>query len=445
MRRRAAASVPYLVWLLVVISLVPWRKGVYYEGGADAVVLAKAALQALAFLLAAARVFSVPRRPLGVRSFLLLGLFASLSLTGALQAGSMASSGVLTGRLVLLAVTVGCVLAAERAHQALTSLLVVMGAVGLAIGATGAPAVLDGARLAGTMPEVAPNVLALLLGAPAVAALHVLIRHRPAPGPVIAAVLLVPALIATGSRMGLLAAAAAVTVDLLYVRRPHKALVAVLAATVPALLAVVAFTPVLSALMERAGGGSLMTLNSRTIAWSAVLDAAPGTWKRWIGSGLDVRTVPVQGQYWDSQVLDSSWISALAQAGILGAVVLALLTLAALAGAVRYRGQGAGLVPALLVFVLVRSFLENGLTEAAPAFVLFFLLALMVEPPARDAAAPPPAGSPPAVARPVWTPAAAAAVVPPPAGWRAAPLHPVPASPNRLPTPLSSASLSPGP
>lgn len=388
--RRHIAALPYAIWLLVLISLVPWRKGVYYEGGADPVVVSKAVLQIVALLLAVlwARKTAGQRHALGVRSFLLVGLFLAIGTVGALQAGSISASTVLSVRIILLVATIGFVLSAAGGWDALGTLLVSMGVVGLVIGASGIGLVLAGERLQGTVPEVPPNVIALLCGAPALGALHLLARGKGNPAVAAGAAALVVAVAATGSRTGIVAGLVALVVDLLYIRRPSPLLMGTLLTGIPALFAVIAFTPVLTGLILRSDGGSISTLNSRTIAWQAVLSMPGDRWERWIGAGLDVKTVSVEGQYWESQVLDSSWISALAQAGVLGTAVLGILAIATLAGALRRGVPGAGLIPAMLIFVLLRSFLENGLTEASPALALFLVLALMVEPAALAGAVP---------------------------------------------------------
>ena len=107
-------SVPYAIWLLLLGSTVAWRKGFYYDGGADAVVLAKAACQALACLLAVVLAAKAPqRRRIPGRPFLLLFLFVSVSLLGAVAVGDVGASVVLAARLLLVAATVGFLLAAS--------------------------------------------------------------------------------------------------------------------------------------------------------------------------------------------------------------------------------------------------------------------------------------------------------------------------------------------
>ena len=64
------ASAAFLVWLLTVISLVAWRQGAIYSGGADSVVVAKALIQCVGLLIASVLLAHTPiRQPLGGRSW----------------------------------------------------------------------------------------------------------------------------------------------------------------------------------------------------------------------------------------------------------------------------------------------------------------------------------------------------------------------------------------
>ena len=66
----------------------------------------------------------------------------------------------------------------------------------------------------------------------------------------------------------------------------------------------------------------LATFSDRLFAWQAAV--APGSGRsgtQWFGGGLSQKTVEVTGQPWTEQVLDSSWVSALVQAGWLGLAI----------------------------------------------------------------------------------------------------------------------------
>ncbi|MBF4993012.1 O-antigen ligase family protein [Arthrobacter gandavensis] len=366
-----------------------WRKGFYYDGGADQVVLAKAACQALACFLAFALAAKAPqRRRVPGRPFLLLFLFVSVSLLGAVAAGEVGPSAVLAARLLLVAATVGFLLAASPTSSALKPLLMAMAVIGLVSAATGLPGVLSGQRLTGVIPPLHPNAIAMLCGVPAIALLHNILRGKGTLAQVILFVLLLGAVLATESRTALLGLALAAAMILLALRRMRRSVAVGLLVLGTAVLPALLYTPALMNMVMRPGSASLLTLNSRTLAWEAVLDTAARTWERWVGKGLSIKTVAVEGQYWDSQVLDSSWISALAQAGVLGATVLAVWSFSLLSRSLRKTPDS--FLPAMLVFLLLRSFLENGLTEVSASFLLFFAISLVVgEPRAGEAEAAP--------------------------------------------------------
>ncbi|MFC7861119.1 O-antigen ligase family protein [Arthrobacter koreensis] len=392
-------AAPYAIWLLLLGSTVAWRKGFYYDGGADGVVLAKAACQALACVLAFALAARAPqRRKIPGRPFLLLFLFVSVSLLGAVAVGDIGASVVLAARLLLVAATVGFLLAASPTPSALKPLLVAMAIVGLVSAATGLPGLLAGQRLSGVIPPLRPNAIAMLCGVPAIALAHSILRGKGTFARVTFLGILLGSVLATESRTALLGLALAVALIVLALRRMRRVVAVGLLGLGTVMLPALLYTPALMNMVMRPGSASLLTLNSRTLAWETVLDTPARTWERWVGGGLSIKTVAVEGQYWDSQVLDSSWISALAQAGVLGTLVLAVWALSLLSRSLRRAPDS--FLPAMLVFLLLRSFLENGLTEVSTSFLLFFAMSLVVWEPRAEAADTAPARGYTAVNRP---------------------------------------------
>ena len=141
--------------------------------------------------------------------------------------------------------------------------------------------------------------------------------------------------------------------------------------------------PVCSAASSVAGVENISTLNSRTVAWSAAFTYSDSVWVQMMGAGLATKEIPVHGQYWQTQVLDSSWMSALVQGGRMGIAVMAIwlvwLIVMVLTGGRRRRMVMTGLV----TYILIRSVLESGLIDSTPTFVTFFLLSLVAgDPPA---------------------------------------------------------------
>src|SRR5690606_13237130 len=83
--------------------------------------------------------------------------------------------------------------------------------------------------------------------------------------------------------------------------------------------------------------------------------------------------------WWDVQPLDSSWVSVLSQAGIIGIALLVIWVLLTLRDAVRSGSMRVLAVP-MLVLLLARSIVENGLIESSAIFLVFFLLSVTLEP-----------------------------------------------------------------
>jgi hypothetical protein len=376
------------VFLLVVLSVVPWRRGAIFDGGVDTVVIAKAIISFLAFGLAlAVRAASAHRGVVGLRSLALLAGITAVSALGAIGAGDPMPSLVLTVRIVIVAATVVVLVAAAPPRTALMTLLAAMGAVAVFSGLTGA--IIGGSdRLAGGIPEMAPNVLAGLAGPPLIAvALDLASRGiRWSSGSAFAALLAI--VLATGSRTSLAVVLVGILLVLLHVRRLPASVMIVAIASVPAVFALFAFNDTVARSLSRGQSiDELATLSSRTVAWEAALATPFDTWDKWIGIGLAAKLVPVQERWRDEQVLDSSWVSIIAQAGIIGTALLLAWVVATVADSIRRRDL-AMLTTPLLAVILIRSFTENGLIESSSTFLLFLAIALTLEPGSRNPAPP---------------------------------------------------------
>jgi hypothetical protein len=374
-----AAAVPFAIWLLVVVSLVRWRQGSIYSGGADPVVVIKALIQCVALLVAVVvLVRTRVRQPLGGRSLGLLLMIVAVSAIGAYEQGNLEPSAVVATRVVLLAATVIIVLLSFPARLAVKSLLAAMAVVGAFSALTGLGLMLSGGRLGGGIPPLSPNDIASLCGLPALGVLHEIVHGRASGRLVAVFVGLSGLVLATGSRTAIFALTAAMVVVLLHVRRPPITLAAMVLIAAPVIFAIVAYTPTLDNMVNRGDSASLITLNSRTISWEAVLEIPFNTWERWLGSGLSVKQIAVLGQYWDEQVFDSSWISVLAQAGLVGTMLLAVWVACTSWDSLRTPLLGTFTNGALL-FILLRSVTENGLVDASVDFVVFFTLSVLLE------------------------------------------------------------------
>lgn len=369
------------VCLLLVVGSVSWRQKVYFDGGLDPVVVAKAAITALALLLCLHALLRCPRpNRIGHRTLVFLGLFVAVATFGGWAAGDGMSSVIVAVRVVMVGVAAYLLLRAFPVDVLLRALFTAMALVGLLAVVTGALKVASsGGRLEGGIPPLAANEIALLCGVPALALIWRYLSHRGRRLDVVLILVLTAAVWASESRTGLAALLVAVVVMLLQARRMSPgAVVAVLVAAAGVLYVLLA-TNLLSAYFERSNEGSVATLNSRTIAWNAALDLPQTTVAWWMGGGLALKRIPVQGQFWNNQGLDSSWVSAWVQGGLLCVLLLAVWAVCALVGGGRAPRPYRMLLTAVLTFQIIRSFLESGLVDATPSFLLFMTMSMLAE------------------------------------------------------------------
>ncbi len=377
--RPAAESVParlLLCMLLLVLTTVGWRRGTYFAGSLDPVVAAKGALSVVALLVA----YAGNRRPhlrVGTGTLWALGLLLAASVLGALTHGPLVAGGVIAVRVTILAVTVVLLLRCYTTAQFVAALARSCAVIGGVAAVTGLSTLSSG-RLAGGYPEVDPNMLALLACLVVLYAGWRIAMGTAGGGAAAVAVVALGVVWATGSRTALLMLVPALLVMALHVRRARVGLVVgALLAGVAATVAV-ASTDAVSGFLERGGDGT-STVQSRFIAWDAATRWADDGWQLVFGGGLSVKIIPVQGQFWTEQPLDSSWVSLLVQAGLLGCLVAGGWALWALRGAFRAPRADRALFLGLLVFVLGRSVLESGLFDATPEFLAFLAVSLLAE------------------------------------------------------------------
>jgi hypothetical protein len=387
---RAVAVVA--VWLLVFASVVSWRKGVLYSGGSDSVVVAKAAVALLGAVAAVVLWRSAPsRRTLSPFPVLLVTAVVGVALVGAVQAGAVAANAVLTVRIGILALTILLVLAATPTRRAIACMLTAMALVGLVAAATGAVPLLlhtggNRGRLGGGIPPLEPNELATLVLPAAIGLMYLVLRNGLKPAPVAGLLLLSAVIYATGSRVALAMLLVGAVIIVLRERRLSFGVLVIALVGLLGFYVVAMFSSTVSDLTLRGqGAGRLVTLNSRTISWSAVLDTPMNQWPWWIGNGLSMKSIPVLGQAWKTQVFDSSWISSIAQDGAVGTVLLIVYTVGTLIAVARRRSVGS-LGLAIVGTILIRSFFENGLIESSTTFTVFFALAVASWPGTQEAA-----------------------------------------------------------
>lgn len=361
------------VFLILVIGVVPWRYDVIYSGGADIVVVAKAIVGLVAFLSAAIlrmRVSTVYRVGLGPASLILI--VASLSLLGSFISGHFGTTLVLVARMILLVGTVLLLLTCIRWDYAIGAFLTATGILAITAAVTGLGTATTG-RLSGGIPQLHPNELSALASVTLIGLVVLTLKTGFRYWNVAAMLALLAIVAASGSRSPLIGLAVATTVALLTNGRLQRQIATALIAGVPAVYAALVFTDILGSIATRGGTeDAASALDSRWDAWKPVLAWPWGSWKKWIGQGLSVKEVKVDVKWLDTQVLDSSWVSLLAQAGIVGTALIALLIVWGILVALT-SPQRRGLLLPLLLFVIIRSFTESGLVDSTVQLVLLLM------------------------------------------------------------------------
>jgi hypothetical protein len=372
-----------LIFLMLLTSCVAWRRGIYYSGGLDAVVMAKGMLGLLALVLA----LTAPR--IGARwSELRTGplpwlvLYLGISFCGAALHGTVFATAVLGARVVLLAMTVVILVRAYPWQTLLSTLTAAMLLLATVGAVTGVGSLASG-RLYGGLPPLNANEISLLIGVPLVCIVWRCVNRAATTLEVASVLPLLGVIWLTGTRTGLAALVLSFLLLVTMAPRIPAWLLSICVLSLPAVLFTVFLTPLISTYATRGDVAGTMTLNSRTVAWEAATEYADSTAAQLVGAGLAVKQIPVSAMYRDEQILDSTWMSAIVQAGALGTLTLALMTLVTLGRALALPAPQRSLVFAVLVLLVVRSVLESGLFDASAAFIPFLCLSLAVQQPRR--------------------------------------------------------------
>lgn len=360
--------------LLLVLTTVGWRRGTYFTGSLDPVVAAKGVLSLVALTVA----FFGPRRwRVGTGTLWALGILLATTVLGALTYGHLLAGGVVAVRVTIVALTVVLLLRGYTTTQFFSALARACGAIGGVAAVTGLGTLASG-RLAGGFPQLAPNELALLACLVVLYAGWRITVGGAAGGTAAVAVVALGVLWFTGSRTALLMLLAALLIMALHMRRARVGLVVGgLLVGVGAVVAALG-TGALTGFLERGGEGT-STVQSRFVAWDAATTWADDRWQLAFGGGLSIKIIRVKGQYWETQPLDSSWMSLLVQAGLVGLLVAGIWALWSLRGAFRAPRVHRALFLGLLVFLIGRSVLESGLFDATPDFLAFLAASLLAE------------------------------------------------------------------
>lgn len=368
---RARPRMAHLVWAMLLATTIPWRNDVLYEGGADPVVIAKALISLSATGIAAVLVYrsrrslySVPATPI-----LLLMAYFAVTVVGGLANNDFSAALVVAIRVSVLLAAVSLLVARYGPKEAVRCLIHVLAAITVAAALSGLTA--DVSRLGGVVPPLKPNALGFLVSVLAVWLLSKALSGRDSIVDVICLGLALTVLLLTGSRGSLVALVLAFVAMLFRATAIGRRTLITFVVAVPALVYLLLGTDVFSSVLFRGGDEQVTTLSNRTIAWEAALTMNRDVWQTWFGQGLAQKMVAVPGQWWDTQLLDSSWVSAFVQGGILGFALVAILAVTTVARAAFSPRREGALWLGLAVLAVVRGFLESGLFDSTTAFLVF--------------------------------------------------------------------------
>ena len=131
------------------------------------------------------------------------------------------------------------------------------------------------------------------------------------------------------------------------------------AAVIMAVAVVVAASAIASWLARGEGTAGLLTLTGRTNFWSAVLNTPRTPFQEIFGFGISNASV-------NGLPIDSNWLSAYMQEGILGVVICALILLVLFA-AILFKASGLARALALFLvtYVLIASFTEDAFSDVS--------------------------------------------------------------------------------
>ncbi len=364
------------MWVLLLAATIPWRKNVYFDGGVDVVVLAKGALSVLALALAAYLARGRMRRlAVPVAPILLLVAYLSVTVIGGYASEQLSAALVLAIRVAILASVAVLLYARFSSRVVLGSLVHILAVVTTVAALSGLPSATSG-RLQGVIPPLNPNELALMASVCLLWTFAKMVRARESAFDLVCLAGCAGVVLLTGSRASLAALCVAIVAMTLKATAFTPRSFALTALLAPVLAYVAVGTDLLSSVFLRGGEQGVTTLSNRTIAWDAALTSDRDPWQTWFGAGLSQKKISVPGQWWNTQLLDSSWISALVQGGLIGMALVLAMVLATLWCAARApRAELGALWLGLLVLLAGRAFLESGLFDSTTAFALFMVVA----------------------------------------------------------------------
>lgn len=143
---------------------------------------------------------------------------------------------------------------------------------------------------------------------------------------------------------------------------------------------IIAFSTVLTTWLARGQNTEELTgLTGRTTVWASVINAPRDLFQVIFGYGLSAKASPV------GLPIDSNWLAAYYDLGLTGAIIVAAMLLFVLVNAYfQPRGERRALALFLVIYLLVTSFTETGLSDASMYLLELALAASLLVPLAPD-------------------------------------------------------------
>jgi len=372
----------FAVVFAIVADVTPWRVGTYFSGQLDWVVLAKLGLLMAAVLVV---LWARSRVARGGRSFtavmasalLLVGLYAGSSALGSFAFGSFVSSVELSVRVLAVGLVALVLIELVGPMTVISTLSRVLAAVAIFVSATGSTSTADyPGRLVGGFPPVNPNEIAFLAAVPMIYFVWRTVNVDVSYLRIVVAVTLGLIILLTQSRTAAAITAAVVLCLIIRGTRDSRLSLGIITTALIGLASIVTFTNIVDNIVSRGGTQGGDSVGGRSIAWNAVLNMDRDPVENLFGQGLADKIIPVEGQWWSAQPMDSSWFSAFVQAGLIGFALAVALVVYAVVQALRNARPASDLWLALIVLVVIRSITESGLLDTTTSFFVFMLVSM---------------------------------------------------------------------
>lgn len=379
--------------LLLVVSVISWRRANVFAGQLDWVVLGKLALTTAAVLAVLWARRNVSRsggsiNTVAVAPLLLVALYCGSSAAGAFLFGTVVSTVELSVRVLVVGFVILTVVELVGPMIAISMLARVLAAVAIWVAVTGTlSSELFPGRLVGNFPpfaggvestaDVYPNEIAFLAAVPLVYFVWRTVNVDTSFARLLTMMALGVIVFLTGSRTTEALAAASVLALIICGTRHGRFRLSMITGTVIGFLFAITFTDAIQHFGSRGGTSqNIESFGDRMIAWNTVLGMTRPAMQTLFGLGIANKFIPIEGHYWHKQVLDSSWFSAFVQAGVIGVVIAVAFVIYAATQALRNARPAKDLWLALGVLVGVRSIFESGLLDTSTSFIVFMMVSM---------------------------------------------------------------------